>query len=82
MEENPDKKNEGETAIVESMWTRPGGKIAVLAGCFLALVYLLNPTAGIFEWIPDNLPIVGNLDEAAATALLLYGLRVIFKPKG
>lgn len=36
----------------------------------LALVYLLNPTAGIFEMLPDNIPFVGNLDEGAACYLL------------
>lgn len=41
----------------------------------LALLYLLNPTAGVFEIIPDNLPLVGNLDEAAAVALLLMCLK-------
>ena len=46
------------------------------AACgFLALIYLLNPSAGIVELIPDNVPIIGNLDEAAATALLLSSLR-------
>ncbi|MDF1823049.1 MAG: DUF1232 domain-containing protein [Verrucomicrobiales bacterium] len=39
-------------------------------GAFSA-VYLLNPTAGFLELIPDNLPVVGNLDEAAAAALLI-----------
>jgi uncharacterized membrane protein YkvA (DUF1232 family) len=48
----------------------------VVAICgFIALIYLLNPTFGMFELIPDNLPIVGNLDEAAATAIVLYALR-------
>jgi hypothetical protein len=28
----------------------------------------------LFEIIPDNLPLVGNLDEAAAVALLLMCL--------
>jgi hypothetical protein len=37
----------------------------------VALAYLLNPTAGIFECLPDNIPILGNLDEAAATTILL-----------
>jgi len=41
----------------------------------LAVLYLLNPGAGIFEILPDNLPLVGNLDEAAAVALLLMCLR-------
>ncbi len=36
-----------------------------------SLVYILNPTAGVFELLPDNIPILGNLDEAAATTILL-----------
>jgi hypothetical protein len=37
----------------------------------LSAVYLFNPTFGMFELIPDNFPIIGNLDEAAATAMLI-----------
>ena len=44
-----------------------------LLGLF-CLIYLLNPGAGIFELIPDNLPLIGNLDEAAAVATLLMCL--------
>ena len=44
-----------------------------LLGLF-CLIYLLNPGAGIFELIPDNLPIIGNLDEATAVATLLMCL--------
>ncbi len=36
----------------------------------VGLAYLLNPTAGIFELLPDNLPIIGNLDEGAAALLI------------
>ncbi len=33
----------------------------------VGLVYVLNPGAGIFfEAIPDNLPIIGNMDEGLA----------------
>jgi hypothetical protein len=39
-----------------------------------SLVYLFNPTAGVFEFLPDNLPVVGNVDEATATAILLASL--------
>ena len=46
----------------------------ILAG-LVSLVYLINPTAGIFEIIPDSFPIIGNLDEAAACALLLAVFR-------
>ncbi|HEX9776923.1 MAG TPA: hypothetical protein VGA63_02160 [Geopsychrobacteraceae bacterium] len=44
-----------------------------LLGLF-CLFYLLNPGAGLFELIPDNLPFIGNLDEAAAVATLLMCL--------
>ena len=41
----------------------------------LSLVYIINPGAGIFELIPDNIPFVGNLDEATAVFILLSCLR-------
>ncbi len=41
----------------------------------LGLIYILNPTAGIIEIIPDAIPIIGNLDEAAAVTLILTSLR-------
>ncbi|MBN1959179.1 MAG: DUF1232 domain-containing protein [Desulfuromonadales bacterium] len=50
-------------------------KTAVLLLGIFSLLYLLNPTAGIFELIPDNIPLIGNLDEAAAITLLLMCLR-------
>jgi uncharacterized membrane protein YkvA (DUF1232 family) len=48
--------------------------IVLLVGIFAGL-YLLNPGAGIFELIPDNIPGIGNLDEATAVFLLLSCLR-------
>jgi uncharacterized membrane protein YkvA (DUF1232 family) len=41
----------------------------------LSLIYLLNPTMGVFEFIPDNIPFIGNLDEATATMVLIAALR-------
>jgi hypothetical protein len=49
----------------------PIGSIALGLVC---LIYLINPTAGILELIPDNLPILGNLDEGLATVGLLISL--------
>ncbi|MAS35015.1 MAG: hypothetical protein CL610_13480 [Anaerolineaceae bacterium] len=51
----------------------------VLGIAAVAVLYLINPTAGILEFIPDNLPLVGNLDEAGAVLILTnvlayYGL--------
>ena len=37
-------------------------------------MYLLNIGAGFIELIPDNIPLVGNLDEAGAAALLIMCL--------
>jgi len=41
----------------------------------LAFLYLMNPTLGLFEFLPDNLPLVGNVDEATATMVHLGVLR-------
>lgn len=49
--------------------------LLALGAVVVAVVYILNPTAGVFELLPDNLPGIGNLDEAGAVALLLLGLR-------
>jgi uncharacterized membrane protein YkvA (DUF1232 family) len=46
-----------------------------LGAVLLGALYILNPTAGVLELIPDNLPFVGNLDEAAATAMVIWGVR-------
>ncbi len=45
-----------------------------LAG-LLSGLYLLNPTWGVIELIPDNIPFVGNLDEATAAAVFIACLR-------
>lgn len=42
---------------------------------FFAVIYLLNPTAGFIEFIPDNFPIIGNLDEAGAVLIIVSALR-------
>lgn len=48
---------------------------AYALGALTSVVYLLNPGAGVFELLPDALPVVGNLDEAAFVTLLLGSLR-------
>ena len=45
-------------------------KFFAIFGVMLSVLFLLNLTAGIVE-IPDNLPVIGNLDEIAATTFLL-----------
>ena len=64
-------------------------KLLIHVAGLTSLLYLLNIGVGVIELIPDNIPIVGNLDEAAATILLINYLRYlginlfgIFKGKG
>lgn len=41
---------------------------------FLGGAYLLNPTFGLLELIPDTTPLIGNLDEATAAFLLFWSV--------
>ena len=49
-------------------------ELLIIIVAIIAVIYLLNPTAGFLEMLPDNLPLVGNLDEAGAVAILLNTL--------
>lgn len=40
----------------------------------VSFLYLLNMSMGMFEFLPDNIPLVGNVDEVMATTLLLSSL--------
>ncbi|MBK6341690.1 MAG: DUF1232 domain-containing protein [Flavobacteriales bacterium] len=48
--------------------------LIAIAG-ILSFFYLLNPTLGVFEFIPDNIPLLGNVDDATAAMVLLGALR-------
>ena len=50
------------------MFPRP--VLLLIAG--ICGLYLLMPTLGIFELIPDAIPLIGSLDEAGATTGLLF----------
>ncbi len=58
----------------ESTRPDPSSLLMNIGIAVLCAIYIFNPTAGFIEFIPDNLPIIGNLDEASATAGLLYAL--------
>ncbi len=49
-------------------------KFVWFLGAVISCAYLMNPTLGIFEALPDNIPLIGNLDEAGATVFLVYCL--------
>lgn len=47
----------------------------------IGLLYILNPTFGVIEFIPDNLPVIGNLDEGVAFLLVMYGVLELMERK-
>jgi hypothetical protein len=51
------------------------GTIGAALGAVVSVIYLCNPGMGIFEILPDALPVIGNLDEVFFTLLLLYCLQ-------
>lgn len=57
------------------MNNRTTRRIGAVMGLVVGILYLLNPTAGILELIPDNAPLIGNLDEAGATAVVIWAIQ-------
>ena len=53
----------------------------ILAFGILGFLYILHPTMGLIELIPDNLPIIGNLDEGVAFLLIMYAIRELVERK-
>lgn len=62
--------------IVEEKGPGCFGQGIAMVGVLLSAFWLMNFTFGVVE-IPDNLPFVGNLDEAAAAAMLFSCLRYL-----
>jgi len=52
-------------------------KLGAGAAALVSLLYLVNPTLSVFELLPDNLPVVGNLDEGFFTYVLRASLTVL-----
>lgn len=81
---NSDEVMDRDTARSRTFLTTPLShrgvpRFLVFLFSILGFVYVLNPTVGILEFIPDNLPFVGNLDEGGAYLLLWYGLIELFE---
>jgi len=76
--------NSNETRRKISLLTTPPSAYSVprwlvyLLG-LVGLIYILNPTAGILELLPDNLPFVGNLDEGVAFMFIWAALVEFFE---
>lgn len=67
--------------ITEPLSSRGWPRWLVFSMAILGVIYILNPTFGVFELIPDNLPFIGNLDEGVAYLLVLAGLVEFFEGK-
>jgi hypothetical protein len=52
-------------------------KVIATATGLVSALYLINPTFGVFEFLPDNIPIVGNLDESFFTWVLIASLAAL-----
>ena len=78
---NDEKKAGFIRAISEplSKYGWPSWLVFLLA--ILGVIYLLNPTAGILEFLPDNLPYIGNLDESVAVMLVIAGIVELLEGK-
>jgi uncharacterized membrane protein YkvA (DUF1232 family) len=50
-------------------------EMLILAVAAIAAIYLVYPSLGFFELIPDAVPLIGSLDEASATLILVGTLR-------
>jgi uncharacterized membrane protein YkvA (DUF1232 family) len=57
----------------DSSWRRRGAQAALI----LSVLYLIYPSLGIFELIPDYIPFVGNVDEGLAGALIFWAIRTL-----
>jgi hypothetical protein len=49
---------------------KPMKTISLVILALSSIIYLLNPKAGIFEALPDNIPVVGNINEGLASFIL------------
>ena len=81
---NNQKKMDKPGATVQNQpHEEPGKKptVWIFLSTIIGFIYLLNPTFGILELIPDNMPIVGNLDEGAAAILVWQGIKGIIQSK-
>ena len=54
-------------------------KVVCVIGMIIGIIYILNPTFGVFEIIPDNLPYIGNLDDASAVLLIIACFKQLSK---
>jgi uncharacterized membrane protein YkvA (DUF1232 family) len=67
--QDPTETREG--VVVEPPQRSLPRTISYIVLLVLGAIYLINPGMGIVELIPDNMPVVGNLDEAGVASLMV-----------
>jgi len=75
------QENKSITDNIAPLSSKGWPKWAVYLLSLFGFIYLLNPTAGIIELLPDTLPLIGNIDEGAAALALMYGFLEIRKAR-
>jgi len=77
---NDQQKNDRSfIAIPLSAYGMPVFLVYTLA--VLGLIHMINPGSGVIELIPDNIPIIGNMDEGGAVLAIWYGLLELLEGK-
>ena len=76
---------EDKTKNMQKYFHKPKDYFVALLG-IVGVLYMLNFGFGVFEILPDNLPVVGNVDEAFALFLVYssaeyfgWNIKSIFK---
>lgn len=67
--QDPTETREG--VVVEPPRRSLPRTISYIVLLVLGAIYLINPGMGIVELIPDNMPVIGNLDEAGVASLMV-----------
>lgn len=70
------KNNDEKDSFFANLLNNPAVSLILM---ILGIIYFLNPTGGIVELIPDNIPVIGNLDEAGAAFLVWNGIKNLTK---
>ena len=56
-------------------------KVLAYVVIILGVIYLINPTAGWVELIPDTIPGIGNLDEVGITVLVIKAIEFLWRER-
>jgi len=79
--DNQQKKSLDKGFLTTPLSDRGVPAFLVYLFAMVGFIYILNPTSGLVELIPDNLPFIGNLDEGGDFVSLWYGLIEFFEGK-